>query len=173
MDCFSQWETTCPKCNTPDSLFVIKLTLANTGEILYPDCKLNPDGFIFSTTRKNCSTENELIECKNCKATFELCELHKIPTVVQKKPNKMKEKTKVYVVITTVTLSYYFEDSPYYGDILLITKNKKKAYNLRDAFNRGEYIEGIDRDNLTSIDGEAKCLEMNLDEVINNAEEEY
>lgn len=69
---------------------------------------------------------------------------------------------KVFVVITTSV----FGDTEYFGDILLITRDKNQADNLVERFNAGKSIEGLDCESLAENDGKAVVFERTLGKVM-------
>lgn len=75
----NQWKTKCPICGTEEKLIVISAVLEATGHVIYPNSKLDSDGFeidpALNPDGKDFSTENERVKCKSCGARFDLSEL--------------------------------------------------------------------------------------------------
>lgn len=80
-DIYAQWTTECPKCRHRHTLVVFRVTLLATGETLYPETSLEPDGFIVDPECeydhvKDQSTENEKVRCDSCREIFDLSDLY-------------------------------------------------------------------------------------------------
>ena len=79
MSNFDSFIEKCPKCGK-GSLFVVEVTFTATGEKSHPNASLHADGFVAwpcDMDTKDWSTEDEKVECADCKAAFALSDLLK------------------------------------------------------------------------------------------------
>lgn len=73
---YESFKTECPKCGS-DNLVVSEATLCATGERIYMHSTLHADGFEVPADEdlKDCSTEDEVVLCKECGHTFPLADI--------------------------------------------------------------------------------------------------
>jgi len=66
----SLFSTQCLACGTEDRLYVVNLTMAQSGKCYIIAEKLEPDGFSLPqrilNAESDTSTENEIVECEHC-----------------------------------------------------------------------------------------------------------
>jgi len=73
-----QWTTLCPQCGADGELVVVEAVLVGTGERLRFRSLLYADGFSVPVEDiRDCSTEDELVECGSCGARLDLADLVK------------------------------------------------------------------------------------------------
>lgn len=114
---FDQWQTTCPRCGAEGSLIVTKATLAATGEVIHPNAILDSDGFgidpSLNPDSKDCSTEDERVQCSSCHQEFDLSDLE-------------IEKGKKYTVV-----GFYSDDGQLFVDHRIASSPQEAVFKTK------------------------------------------